>query len=76
MATRATTVVGTFKPKAPLHAAGHSAGFDIALANALSKLSGKWGKGDFPNVRVEYGADISVTNPGTIDTYIVKLVQP
>jgi hypothetical protein len=74
MATRAT-VVGTYKPKAPLHAAGHSAGFDLALANALSKLERKWGVGEYPNVRVQFAADITVTNPGTIDTYIVTLAM-
>jgi hypothetical protein len=76
MATKAPKepVVGTFKPKAALHAAGHSAGFDQALDNALSQLKEKWGIGKFKNVRVNYAADISVTNPGTIDTYIVNLM--
>lgn len=76
MATKAPRkpVVGRFKSKGPLHAAGHSAGFDLALDSALSKLERAWGIGTFRNVRVEYTADISVTNPGTIDTYIVHLV--
>ena len=66
-------VKGTFKPTKPLHAAGHSAGFDMALDNALSQLKLKWGVGKFKNIQVHYAADISVTNPGTIDTYIVNL---
>jgi hypothetical protein len=76
-------VIGEFTPEEDaerlqgggLQGAGHSAGFDMALGRALAQLSGQWGTGQFKNVKVTFAANISVTNPGTIDTYIVNLSQ-
>jgi hypothetical protein len=53
---------------------GHSSGWDLALDKALAKLSKDWGTGEYKNVHVDFRADISVTNPGSIDTYIVQLL--
>jgi hypothetical protein len=67
------TVVGKARSTKAIRAAGHAAGFDKALENALGQLSRQWGAGSYDNVRVEYRADISVTNPGSVDTYRVYL---
>lgn len=66
-------VVGTAKATKAIQAEGHGAGFDKALDNALGKLSKAWGTGQYENVRVEFRVDITVTNPGSIDTYRVIL---
>lgn len=67
-------VTGRQRSTRAIRANGHSSGFDGALDKALAKLSKDWGTGEYKNVHVDYRADISVTNPGSIDTYIIKLL--
>jgi hypothetical protein len=50
----------------------HHEGFDEALDKALSQLSKDVGAGDY-TVTVEFEAEVTVKNPGSIGFYTVKL---
>ncbi len=52
--------------------ASHADGWDQALDRALAGASRLGRKGTF-DVKVEFSATIRVTNPGTIQRYIVTL---
>jgi hypothetical protein len=54
--------------------ASHSDGWDQALERALAGASRLGRKGTF-DVKVEFSATIRVTNPGTIQRYIVTLSE-
>ena len=53
----------------------HHEGFNRALDEALSQLSSEIGTGNYA-VRVEFGADVEVENPGKIGFYKVTLTTP
>jgi hypothetical protein len=55
--------------------ASHADGWDQALERALAGASRLGRKGTF-DVNVEFSATIRVTNPGTIQRYIVTLSEP
>ena len=52
----------------------HSRLFDAAFQDALNQLSTAtgWGPGQY-TVNVEFQAQITVTNPGRVDGYIVNI---
>ena len=57
-------------------AGGHMDGFEQALARALAEASkSPLGTGDH-EVEVHFGAHVSVTNPGVVNEYVVRLVSP
>ena len=58
-------------------APAHMEGFEQALALALDKASSNdaLGTGDH-EVEVHFGAHVSVTNPGVVNEYVVRLVSP
>jgi hypothetical protein len=53
----------------------HHEGFSRALDEALSQLSSEIGTGDYA-VRVEFAADVKVSNPGRVGFYKVILTTP
>jgi hypothetical protein len=55
--------------------ASHADGWDQALERALAGASRLGRKGTF-DVKVEFSATIRVTNPGTIQRYMVTLSEP
>ena len=50
-------------------------GFNRALQQALDQLSSEVGTGEYA-VRVEFGADVIVENPGKVGFYKVTLTTP
>ena len=56
------------------HADQHHLGFNAALDKALAKLSKDVGTGTY-DVRVEFSAEVKVTNPGSIGFYQVTLTD-
>jgi hypothetical protein len=57
-------------------ARGHMDGFEKAVARALDEASkSSLGTGDH-DVEIHFGAHVSVTNPGVINEYVVRLVAP
>ena len=55
--------------------ASHTDGWDQALDRALAGASKLRGRGGTFDVKVEFSATIRVTNPGTIQRYIVTLSE-
>lgn len=70
MGRGSTTARVEAKEKEPYHL-----GFDRALQQALSQLSSELGSGNY-QVRVEFGADVEVKNPGKIGYFKVTLTNP
>jgi hypothetical protein len=54
------------------HGKEHHKGFDDAMELALSQLSKDVGTGTY-TVKVEFEAQVEVSNPGSIGFYTVKL---
>jgi len=54
------------------HGKNHHEGFNEALELALKQLSKDVGTGEY-TVRVEFEAQVTVKNPGSIGFYTVKL---
>lgn len=59
---------------AAAHGKAHSTGFDEALEEALAQASKELGPGTH-DVVVEFGAEVHVTNPGSIGFYSVTLTK-
>ncbi|HZD88028.1 MAG TPA: hypothetical protein VE088_08490 [Gaiellaceae bacterium] len=69
------TTTARIKASKRKHGKEHHRGFDEAFALALSQLSSDVGTGSY-SVRVEFAADVEVTNPGTVGFYRVTLSTP
>jgi hypothetical protein len=55
--------------------AKHSQAFDRALEDALAKASQSGFAPGTHNVRLEFRAEMEVTNPGRIQSYIVSITK-
>jgi hypothetical protein len=52
-------------------------GFGQAIQNALDNMSKKgWEPGPYERVSLKLTADVTVTNPGQIDTYRARISHP
>lgn len=67
---RPRSVTGRKKKTASIQS--HSDGWNAALDNALKKTG--WRSGSYPNVQVEFYANVDVVNPGRIVEYAVRLI--